>query len=222
MSGQETRDRILDAAETLFVTHGFAKTSIRAVTQQAGVNVAAVHYHFGSKDDLIREVLLRRIEPVNRERLRLLDACLDSAEPPSLECIVNAFIEPAVRLGGDDSPAGAVIPRLLGRIHSEPGEAFHQALVELFAETKRRFSIALSRALPGLSPTDLIWRLNFLVGALAHSIGAPHLLRHISNGLCDPAETETTRRQLLAFVCAGLRAPSIEARDTSPSEEIEP
>jgi AcrR family transcriptional regulator len=72
LASKDTKERILDAAERLFAAHGFAGTSLRAVTKEAGVNLAAVHYHFGTKEDLLRAVLSRIVIPVNRERLEML------------------------------------------------------------------------------------------------------------------------------------------------------
>src|SRR5512143_3976610 len=96
----ETKDRILDAAERLFAEHGFDATSLRMITAAAGVNLAAVNYHFRSKDSLIEAVFGRRIGPVNKERLEMLTAAEKAAgsDPLSLEAVVRAFVEPVVRI----------------------------------------------------------------------------------------------------------------------------
>ena len=67
MAATDTKERILDAAELLFAAHGFAGTSLRAVTREAGVNLAAVHYPYGTEEDLLRAVLGRIVIAVNRE-----------------------------------------------------------------------------------------------------------------------------------------------------------
>ena len=105
MTATDTKETILDSAEQLFAEQGFAPTSLRAITARAGVNLAAVNYHFGSKADLSREVLARRLEPLNRERLRLLDACEATGKPP-LEGIVAAFVAPALNLNREAEGAG--------------------------------------------------------------------------------------------------------------------
>ena len=94
-----TKQRILDVAERLFAERGFSGTSLRTIIGEAGVNLAAVHYHFHSKDALLEAVILRRLEPVNRERLAMLEACEHAARggPPAVEDILRAFIEPTVR-----------------------------------------------------------------------------------------------------------------------------
>src|SRR5205807_225879 len=96
----DTKQRILDSAERLFAEHGFEGTSLRAIIADAKVNLAAIHYHYHSKEALLDAVILRRLAPVNRERLELLDAC-EQAGPPSLEAVLEAFLAPAFRLGRD-------------------------------------------------------------------------------------------------------------------------
>src|SRR5918995_3621308 len=100
MRVMETKEKILDAAERLFATHGFAGTSLRAVTKEAGVNLAAVHYHFGTKEDLLRAVLSRIVIPVNRERLKMLEQVEAAAgsDPPSPAGVLQGFIAPALPL----------------------------------------------------------------------------------------------------------------------------
>jgi len=92
----DTKERILDAAERLFADHGFPATSMRDITQEAGVNLAAVNYHFGSKEALMIAVLDRSTAPVNRARLEQLDALEAAAgdAPVETEQIVRAFLTP--------------------------------------------------------------------------------------------------------------------------------
>ncbi len=201
-----TQEKILDAAERLFADNGFAGTSVRAITAEAGVNLASAHYHFGSKEALIRMVLSRRVEPITQERLHLLEACLKEASAglPSLEAIVEAFIGPAVRLSLD--PQRAIFMRLMGRVHSEAGDFMPQLLHELFSVTAKRFHQALQVALPGFTEEELFWKLNFMVGAMAFTLAAPQAIEKVTRGHCDPADAETVLKHMKAFVTAGLRA----------------
>jgi AcrR family transcriptional regulator len=98
LAGEETRERILDAAERLFARKGITSTSMRALTAAAGVNLAAVHYHFGSKEALLDAVIERRAEPCNAARNRALDRHLaERAEAaPDVEQVLRAFLEPVV------------------------------------------------------------------------------------------------------------------------------
>src|SRR5687767_16005325 len=112
----ETRTRILDAAEELFMQHGFEGTSMRLLTTKAGVNLAAVNYHFGSKHALIEAVFRRRLDPVNAERI----AALDRLENSSPESIIRPFVGPSLRLIEDAKVGGRNVIRLVARTYAEP------------------------------------------------------------------------------------------------------
>lgn len=202
-----TKDRLLDAAEELFSGRGIDATSLRAVTSEAQVNLASVNYHFGSKDRLVRAVFLRRLEPLNSERLELLDALEVTAagSPIELEAILDAWVMPALRMG--QAPGSKRFKRLLGRVYSEPGSELQTLLRELFGEVLQRFSAAISRALPDLPREELMWRVHFMLGAMIHTIADQPSVRALSDGLCDPSDIEGVRRRLIGFVSAGLKAP---------------
>ena len=204
---QPAKDRLLDAAEELFSDRGIDATSLRAVTSAAGVNLASVNYHFESKDGLVRSVFLRRLEPLNNERLELLDALEITAAGTAieLEAILDAWVLPALRMG--QSPEGKRFKRLLGRIYSEPGDSLQTLLRELFGEILQRFSAAIGRTLPELSAEELMWRVHFMLGAMIHTVADQPSIRAFSGGLCDPSDIEGVRRRLIDFVAAGLRSP---------------
>ena len=207
-----TKERLLDAAEELFSDRGIDATSLRAVTSTAGVNLASVNYHFESKDGLVRSVFLRRLEPLNNERLELLDALEITAagSPIELEAILDAWVMPALRMG--QSPEGKRFKRLLGRIYSEPGDSLQTLLRELFGEILQRFSAAIGRTLPELSAEELMWRVHFMLGAMIHTVADQPSIRALSGGLCDPSDIEGVRRRLIDFVAAGLRSPLEEEK----------
>ena len=186
-----TRDRILDTAERLFAERSCAATSLRSIISAARVNLAAVHYHFRTKEALLDAVLTRRLEPVNRERLALLDECGEC----DLECVLTALIDPAMRLAFD--PARATFMKLMGRIHAE-GDV---ALVRRhFGAVIERFMQALARALPDLPPEELECRAFFCLGIMAHTLLAA---REIAG-----STGEVTTERLVAFMSAGMRAPA--------------
>src|SRR6059036_3181340 len=114
-AGQETRARILDAAERLFAEHGYDGASLRDITAQAGVNLAAVNYHFRTKESLIQAVFARRLAPVNQRRLALLDACEASAAGGrlQLEEVVRALISPVLRLGQENPEVSTALKKLM-------------------------------------------------------------------------------------------------------------
>jgi len=162
----DTRQRLLDAAEALFAEHGFAETSLRAITTQARANLAAVHYHFGSKDELLRAVFARRLQALNEERLARLTALETGGGPVTVETVLAAFIEPSLQLRGD-GVQGEQFTRLLGRAQIEASEALRDFLRDQYAPVLERFQRTLVRLLPELSPGEIRWRLYFIVGALS-------------------------------------------------------
>lgn len=201
-----TKDRILDAAERLFASHGFEATSLRAITSEAAVNLAAVNYHFQSKEALVQAVIGRRMGPVNAQRLLLLEVYESEATgaPIAVEKILDAFFRPVVEMVG--SHAHQFVP-LIGRLYTEPGEFAARLYKDQFEHLAQRFVPAFARALPELPREELFWRLHFAIGALAHTMAANKMLVMMSNGAIDIGNAEGTLARLKAFVLAGLSAP---------------
>jgi len=208
MSVVATKDRILDAAEKLFATDGLARTSLRAITAEAGVNVAAVHYHFGSKEELLAAVFERHVAPINRERLRELDRLeAESGGAPDVERVLEAFLGPVIRTGEQHGRPGEDLAQLFGRLWAEREEFVERLVREQFHEVARRFTAAFARALPQLSPPDLAWRVHFTVGVLTHLALGGHrfgVIPELAVGTPDDAET---LRRAVAFLAAGFRTP---------------
>ncbi len=204
---RDTKQRILDAAERLFAERGFDVTSLRAITAAAGVNLAAVNYHFRSKDELIRAVLARNMAPLNARRLELLAASEARAQgrPVPVEEIVRALIGPMLEL--QRLPGHANLPMLVGRMYTDPSPRIRQLFVDELGETARRFRAALGRSLPDLPPTDLYWRIGFIIGSTAITMAASWIIQMMSRGLCDPSDVQGTLDRLVAFVVAGLESP---------------
>lgn len=220
MSGEDTRERILEAAEQLFAENGFAATSIRAITAKAGVNLAALNYHFGSKDGLIDSIFKRRIGSLNSERIRLLDMVESKHEEVTLEEVLEAFLGPAIRLASDPSSGGKVFMRLMGRAHTEPGDFFVVKISKHFDKVFGRFSASIQRLLPHLSSGELFWRIHFVVGAMAITMSQKLTLRHLESfetlegkfgeDVIEP-EAAVVLDRLVAFAAAGLRTEMVEA-----------
>lgn len=208
-SETDTKTLILNAAEQAFADRGFGAASLRQIIAQAGVNLAAVHYHFGSKEALIAAVFERRIGVLSQERMALLDACGAAAGRRllPLEKVLEAFVGPALRLTTDPAKGGKVFMRLFGRTIAEPSAYLQTMLNEQFGATLQRFLAAFRRALPALPPAVLFWRCQFVVGAMGYLMADPQNLKAVSGGLCDPSDTETAIKELVAFLAAGLRAP---------------
>lgn len=193
-----TKTRILDAAECLFGDRGFDATSLRDITAEAQVNLAAVNYHFQSKDSLIDSVIQRRIEPVNHRRLEMLEA---AGPHPTVEQVVEAFIAPVF-----ERAPSPIVP-LMGRILSTPDQFVGRVFKKHLVVVAQRFAEALAAALPGLTPAESMWRLHFMGGAMAHVLCWSHLLRELTEGACDPSDRKALTARLVRFLAAGCRAP---------------
>jgi len=205
-----TKDRILDAAESLFMEHGFEATSLRAITAAAPANLASVNYHFGSKEVLFQAVLTRRLDPMNQERLDLLTRLEREAEPEPLPCdrILSAMFIPALKLARDPARGGKDFLRLLGRAYADPAPFIRRFLAEQYATIIERFKTAFARALPELPKKELSWRLHFIMGALSYTLAGTDALRLIAE--LTPAEAgndEALLHRLAPFLLAGLQSP---------------
>ncbi len=215
---KDTKEKILDSAEELFTERGFGATSMRGITSAADVNLAAVHYHFGSKEALIEAVLARRVAPLNAERLARLDIVerSGSVSDERLKRILEAFVGPAIRLSADPV-CGDRVMRLVGHALGQPHGPMRDRFTEMFREVFVRFSAALHDALPDLPRGDLAWRFLFTVGAMAHTMALSHDIERMSGGACDPSDVDAVIQRLVEFVSAGMRTPAHEPSAVDPS-----
>jgi AcrR family transcriptional regulator len=204
----ETRTRILDAAEELFMQHGFEGTPMRLLTAKAGVNLAAVNYHFGSKHALIEAVFRRRLDPMNTARIAELDKLELEQRSPSPEAVIRAFIMPGLRLMEDGKSGGRNFTRLLGRTYTEPNKSLRQLIGQMYAPTMQRYKAALERALPQMPREELVWRMHFMFGTVAYTLAATDTVQLIAG--CKPEDRYDAgllEERLTAFLAAGLTAP---------------
>jgi len=206
----ETRTRILDAAEELFMQHGFEGTSMRLLTSKAGVNLAAVNYHFGSKDALIEAVFRRRLDPMNAARVAALDRLERDAsgQPLAPDAIIRAFVGPSLHLIEDAKGGGRNFIRLLGRTYTDPAKAIRALIGQLYVPAMERFKAAFERALPQMPREELVWRMHFMFGTLAYTLAATDTVHLIAGAKPeDRYDARVLEDRLTAFMSAGLLAP---------------
>ena len=212
----ETRTRILDAAEELFMQHGFEATSMRQLTAQAGANLAAVNYHFGSKDALIEAVFRRRLDAMNAARIAELERMEKDAGGRALSPrqIIGAFVGVSLRMIEDSKSGGRNFIRLLGRTYTDPQKPIRALIGQLYAPAMERFKAALERALPQIPRDELIWRMHFMFGTLAYTLAATDTVQLIAG--CKPEDrydAALLEARLTAFLQAGLLAPLHDAAE---------
>lgn len=197
-----TKDRILGAAEELFAQFGFAGTSLRQVTSRADVNIAAVNYHFGSKENLVNEVFRRRMDEMSEQRLSRLREAQES-HPGELEPILAAFIQPALALTLDRH--GSAFVRVLARAYAEKNDRLRKFLSDNYGQVLREFAKALATCLPELGKEDLYSRMDFIAGALTYAMADFGLIKRPA-AMSEKAFADKTAQALIRFGAAGLRA----------------
>ena len=208
MPSKPARDAILDSAEMLFGERGFNGASLRQITEKAGVNLAAVNYYFRSKEDLYRQVVIRRVRPINEQRLILLTQAeqLAGDQAVPLRAILDTFIRPFLRTAGDPASGGSPFVRLLGRELTDPLPFLRGELEREFAPLMTRYTHALSQALPGVSPAELDWRRRFAFGAMLFLAARAPEPQRATTGAGPAEERDGGIRRLVDFCAAGFAA----------------
>ncbi|MEE8154343.1 MAG: TetR/AcrR family transcriptional regulator [Phycisphaerales bacterium] len=207
MATAETKQKILDAAERLFAEHGYAATSMRQLVNKAGVNLAAVHYHFQSKQELFIAVVERRLRPLNEQRMQLLNELEEAADgkPPTVERLVAALIEPIFRLG--DDAQDVAWRKLIGRSRVEAGDHWRIA-GELHKQMFDRYVDAFRRALPEIPPRELAYRVYFLTGSVANALIDTRTMEVLGHGLARIGKNpRLLQKRVVALGIAIMEAP---------------
>ncbi len=189
---------------------------MREIVKAANVNLGAINYHFGTKERLALEVFARRLETVNRKRIARLDALEAAAGQRKLkiEAIIDALIRPAVEAKEEGAPGCDDFMRLISRCFQEPNTEVKKFVEEQFADVTKRFDSAILRALPGLPPEELFWRMSFLFGALHHAqerwLQFDQMPQPSRFHAVKP-DREGFIQRVIAFAAAGFSAPMPKA-----------
>ena len=198
----DTRQRLIDAAGTIFAEKGYEAASVRDICQQASANIAAVNYHFGSKENLVNEVFRRRMDEMSERRLNELRLAQEE-HPGELEPILRAFVEPALALTLDRH--GSAFVRVLARAYAEKNDRLRKFLSDNYGQVLREFGKAMAPCLPGLGKEELYWRLDFVAGALTYAMADFGVIKRPA-GVSEKAHCEKAAQALIRFAAAGLRA----------------
>lgn len=219
MPPPDTRERILDAAEELFAERGIGETSLRALTRHAGVNLAAVHYHFGSKEGLLDAVVARMAAPINSARRQALDR-LDASACSDAATILAAFFHPVIeRMEALERLARtATLARLLARIESQPRDEVARLFERHFGDASRRCVEALANALPELERAVVAERFHFAHGVLMALFSDQPGFEDSHDGVPVPRRDLSARaREAIAFATAGLCARPVRSPLHTPA-----
>ncbi len=204
---QQTRDRILDAAEKLFAQKGFEGVSVRQIMSAADADVSLAYYHFKSKRDLFDQVMLRRVEYLNEIRLQALTEVEErhGDDAPTVEEIIGAFTQPLLQLLADDHDKWSHYYQLIAQINNSP-EQGGALMSRYFDPLVSRFIDALHKALPDCDDADLYWSYHFLSGALTLTFAETSRIDNLSGGICKSTDVAAINERMHVFLAAGFKA----------------
>lgn len=202
----ETGTKILLAAESLFAEQGFHGVSLRQITAKAGVNLAAVNYHYSDKQSLCREILVCRLREVNKIRLDELSQAEARAQESvvPLEEIIGIMARPLLQHGSNPDSYNAASIRLIGRVIVETQPLAAEILTTELQPAMTRFGQAIRRHVPSLSPPDFLWRFSLVIGAMHHAMATLHDMKALTNGLCPNDDSAGALRNFTAFAVRAL------------------
>jgi AcrR family transcriptional regulator len=198
MASDRTRTAILDAAERLYAERGFGDVTLRDIVAAADVNLAAVNYHFGSKDELIAELFVSRSLVTNRERLNQLKMAEEAGGGrASVDSILRALVGPTLRgcLGPERERSAASRFMIRASIESVPPI---RRIKNREIDHLRKFAAAMRRSLPDCSEADLYWALHFALAMAHQTIRDSERLAKLSDGLCDLNDVEGITERIVA------------------------
>lgn len=215
-----TKARILDSAEHLFAERGYAASTVREITAEAEVNLAAFHYHFHSKEILLNAALARRTPAIESEQRKLFDRFKQEANghPVRLDLVIESFLAPLFQVA-HQGPGGSRFARLIGRLHAER-DMLPFNIADALTAAVDRCAEALSRAAEGLKPEELRWRMHFAVGAISHTLRAGYQVHDRERTAGLPSDWMIALRHLVDFLVASLETRDIpKQRQTTASHE---
>jgi AcrR family transcriptional regulator len=210
MGNTDTKKCILDVAEKLFARQGFHATSMRMLTSEAKVNLAAINYHFGSKEELIKSVMERRILPLNKIRIERLQRIKDIASAeghvPDIRGVLLAFIEPTFAFKESGIGAQDFIS-LIGRAFSDPKPTVRKLFMEMVGPVFQLLFELLCDSLPSMPKNIVLLRLHFMLGAMAHPMNMSQMCQLIPNGTAIKMDSVSLTDEFVNFVTKGMEAP---------------
>jgi AcrR family transcriptional regulator len=212
MASDHTRTAILNAAERLYADRGFGDVTLRDIVAAAGVNLAAVNYHFGSKDELIAELFVTRSLATNRERLNQLKLAEEAGGGRAgIDAILRALVGPTLRgcLGPDRERSTAARFMIRASIESV---APIRRIKNREIDHLKKFAAAMRRSLPGRSEVDLYWGLHFALAMAHHTIGDSERLTKLSEGLCDLDDVAAVIERIVAVSVMALTGREAEKK----------
>jgi AcrR family transcriptional regulator len=200
------KEVLFESAVKLFSQSGFNAVSMRDIAKAAGANVGSVTYHFGSKANLLREIYERHTLPMNARRLELLgEARRISDLDERLMAILRAYVVPAYLSSTEGDGGGAEFTRMRAVLSAEGNDEARRIIADAFDDTSRTFIDAIAQCLPGAPVDGLVWRSQFLLGALYYALINPDRVTRLSGGVVDGGDKQTAVEHLVDASYASFR-----------------
>lgn len=216
-----TKKKILDAAEELFADRGFAETSLRVITARAEVNLASVNYHFGSKKSLIEAVFERFMDSFTNNLMTEMLQLDKQASPISVEQVLRTLVKPLIEIDQIRPNGSSVFMKLLGRAYAETQGHIRRFAMQRYSHVLARFTRLLHKACPELAPSEMFWRLHFMLGSFIFTLAGHEALQEISESdFEEKVSVEQIIARLVPFLSAGFSTQSISVEPMSAGEAI--
>ena len=203
----DPKSAVLEAAESLFAERGFGAVALREIAREAKVNVGSVTYHFGDKLGLLEAIYDRHTKPMNARRLELIGEAKRIGDPDQrLTAVLRAYLLPAFSSSDDLAGGGARFTRMRAMLSAEGNPQAREIIAKAVDRTTRAFIDAVAECVPGAAREDIVWRSQFLLGALYYTLINPQRIDRLSDGAVDGADQDEAIRQIVDASFASFRA----------------
>ncbi|WP_337843319.1 TetR/AcrR family transcriptional regulator [Rheinheimera sp.] len=203
-----TQQKILDAAEQLFAGSGFADTSLRQITSEAEVNLAAVNYHFGSKKELIQSVLQRYLSVLMPRLDQEFSRLLAQTKAHDLHTVLTVFVKPLLELNTVKPQGTRIFLQLLGRGYTDVQGHLRWFFNHHHGRVLDKFVLLVQQACPQLPASEIFWRLHFSLGTIVFTMASNQALQEIAAAdFNENVEIEGVIQRLIPYLAAGIASP---------------
>lgn len=217
MARGNVREALLAAAIKLFASNGYNAVSLREIAKQAGVNVGSLTYHFGSKSALLREIYEHNAASMNQRRLELLGEARRIHDlDDRLMAVLRAYVVPAFTSSSEHDGGGAEFTRMRAILSAEGNEDAKEIIAGTFDATSRAFLDAIAECVPEADLEGLVWRSQFLLGALYYALINPERITRLSNGRVDGNDRESAVNQVVEAAYVSFRSLANTGRQKRP------
>ncbi len=211
LDNQSLPDEIMNAAESLFARSGYFGTSVREIANKASVNSALISYYFGSKENLFRTIFQKHGLEIVGQRMALLEELRERFKGPiPVDEIIRAYLSPQCELK-KSGPRGLAFIRIQAQVHNEFNEMYFSLRRDIYDESTKQYIFELERSLPEISPSDISWRMMFLIGAYLYMLADLDRMSDLSDHRFEQGDdTDELLERLTIFVSSGMSAPTVQ------------